>query len=65
MQREHNHEMDKLLSCQEAADRLGISLQTLYAYKSMGKLKAIEREGMRPAFLSSYIDHIKKRGYER
>lgn len=66
MQREHeNHEMDQLLSCQEAADRLGISLQTLYVYKSIGKLKAIEREGMRPVFLSSYIDHIKKHGYER
>ena len=64
MLREHENPMEKLLSCQEAADRLGISLHTLYVYKSIGKLKAVEREGMRPAFPESYIDYILVHGYE-
>lgn len=64
MLREHENQMEKLLSCQEAADRLGISLNTLYVYKSIGKLKAMEREGMRPVFPESYIDYILAHGYE-
>ncbi len=65
MLKEHENQMEKLLSCQEAADRLGISLNTLYVYKSIGKLKATEREGMRPVFPESYIDYILAHGYER
>ena len=65
MKREHENSMEKLLSCQEAADRLGIPLNTLYVYKSIGKLKAVERDGMRPVFPESYIDYILTHGYER
>lgn len=64
---ERNHEspaIEKLLSCQEAADRLGISVETLYVYKCKGKLKAEERKGMRPAFSPAYIAYILEHGYE-
>lgn len=64
MLKEHENQMEKLLTCQEAADRLGISLRTLYVYKSLGKLKAVEREGMRPMFPESYINYILEHGYE-
>ena len=65
MQREHeNHERDQLLSCQEAADRLGISVETLYVYLCRKKLKALKRKGMRPVFSESYIDYIIAHGYE-
>ena len=64
MLKDHESKMERLLSCQKAADRLGISLRSLYVYKSLGKLKAVEREGMRPAFPESYIDYIITHGYE-
>ena len=64
MLKEHENQMEKLLSCQEAADRLGISVETLYVYLCRGKLKAIKRKRMRPVFSKSYIDYILAHGYE-
>src|SRR5215469_7049818 len=54
---------DTLLTAREAADRLGIKLDTLYAYVSRGRLNSVSVSGSRERrYRSEEVDGLGARG---